>query len=91
MTRHRTPYAIALAFVALIASSIAAGAAPTRATGATTPTAVRQPSGSAQEYVVAFTGSPDAAAQAVTQEEGEGMGRSIQPLPWPLQDTIFCL
>ena len=71
MTKHRTPYAVALAFVALIASSIAAGAAPTRATAPDAGTSARQPSGSAQEYVVAFTGSSDAAVATVTKAGGQ--------------------
>ena len=68
MIRNRTPYAIALVCVALIASSLAASAAPARVEA---PTAARQPSGGAQEYVVAYSGGADSATAAINAAGGK--------------------
>ena len=71
MPRHRKVVAVALAVMAVTASSIAAAnAAPDRADGARSVTSARQPSGGAQEYVVAFEGGADAAKAAIADAGG---------------------
>jgi subtilisin family serine protease len=70
MLKSRTSIAAGLAAVAVVASSMAAGAVPSRSEGAATPTAPRQPSGGAQEYVVAFDGSTDAGVAAIGEAGG---------------------
>ena len=71
MPRHRKVVAVALAVMAVTASSIAAAnAAPDRGDGAQAATSARQPSGGAQEYVVAFEGDADAAQAAIADAGG---------------------
>src|SRR5262245_4852057 len=71
MPKHRKLVAVALAVMAVTASSIAAAnAAPDRAEGTRSATAVRQPSRGAQEYVVTFDGSADAAKAAISDAGG---------------------
>jgi subtilisin family serine protease len=70
MLKSRTSIAAGLAAVAVVASSMTAGAAPSRSEGAATPTAPRQPSGGAQEYVVAFDGSTEAGVAAIGEAGG---------------------
>jgi subtilisin family serine protease len=73
MLRTRSTVAAALAVVAVVGSSVAAGAAPSRPGGqdaAGAATAVRQPGGGAAEYVVAFDGSADAGVAAVGEAGG---------------------
>jgi subtilisin family serine protease len=74
MPRHRTFVAVTIAAMAVVASSVgAASAAPEsadRADGARGTAASQQPSGDAQEYVVAFDGSADAAEAAIADAGG---------------------
>jgi subtilisin family serine protease len=70
MPRHRKVVAVALAVMAVTASSIAAAnAAPDRGDSARPVVSDRQPSGGEQEYVVAFDGDA-AAAQAAIADAG---------------------
>lgn len=67
-SRRRTPVVIALAVTAVVASSLSAGAAPERSEA---PTAARQPTGSATEYVVSFEGGAEQGVAAIEAAGGE--------------------
>jgi subtilisin family serine protease len=71
MPKHRTVVAVALAVMAVTASSVvAASATPERASSSRSAAAASQPSGGAQEYVVAFQGGAQAAEAAVADAGG---------------------
>jgi subtilisin family serine protease len=71
MPKHRTVAAVALAVTAVVASSVAAAsAAPEREAGPRSAAAASQPSGGAQEYVVAFRGGATSAEAAISDAGG---------------------
>jgi lantibiotic leader peptide-processing serine protease len=70
MPRHRTVATVALAAMAVIVSSVAASAAPDATSRPRSADTAAQPSGGAQEYVVAFEGDADAARAAIADAGG---------------------
>jgi hypothetical protein len=71
MPKHRTVAAVALAVMAVVASSVAAAsAAPEREASPRSAAAASQPSGGAQEYVVAFQGGATSAEAAISDAGG---------------------
>jgi subtilisin family serine protease len=71
MPKHRKIVAVALAVMAVTASSIAAAnAAPEKADSSRSAAVARQPTVGAEEYVVAFEGGADAAQAAIADAGG---------------------
>ena len=71
MPRHRTFVAVTIAVMAVVASSVAAAnAAPESGGRSGSAESAQQPSGGAQEYVVAFDGDAAAAEAAIADAGG---------------------